>query len=86
MLVEGTLRERRLSALWITHSDEQERRIAVRTIVLGPQENGGTIRVRERAGHEGQEEGNGDSTWLRKKKGTQRRPRSQDQGGKRQSV
>jgi len=46
LAVEKTLRERRLSAIWITHSDEQERRIATRTIHLGPREGGGSIQSR----------------------------------------
>ena len=46
LLVEKTIRDRRLAALWITHSDEQERRVAVRTIHLGPRERGGNIHSR----------------------------------------
>lgn len=46
LLVEKTLRDRKLAALWITHSDEQERRVAVRTIHLGPREGGGNIHSR----------------------------------------
>ena len=46
LLVEKTLRDRKLAALWITHSDEQERRVAVRTIHLGPRERGGNIHSR----------------------------------------
>jgi hypothetical protein len=46
LLVEKTLRDRKLSALWITHSEEQERRVAVRTIHLGPHEGGGNIHSR----------------------------------------
>jgi hypothetical protein len=46
LLVEKTLRDRKLAALWVTHSDEQERRVAVRTIQLGPREGGGTIHSR----------------------------------------
>ena len=39
-LVGKTPRERKLSTLRIAHSDEQERRVAVRTIHLGPREGG----------------------------------------------
>jgi hypothetical protein len=44
--VEKTLKDRKLAALWVTHSDEQERRVAVRTIHLGPREGGGNIHSR----------------------------------------
>lgn len=46
LLVEKTIRDRKLAVLWITHSEEQERRVAVRTIQLGPREGGGTIHSR----------------------------------------
>jgi hypothetical protein len=89
MLVEKTLRERKLSALWITHSDEQEKRVAVRTIHLGPREGGGSIQTHstpapnEGDGDTGSASGDSSLGTLRKKRSSVRRTRSQEQTGKR---
>jgi ABC-type iron transport system FetAB ATPase subunit len=87
--VEKTLRDRKLSALWITHSDEQERRVAVRTIHLGPREGGGNIHSRNTSMNAdldtiGDAESiSGDSLGvLRKKRSGMRRTRSREQSNK----
>ena len=85
MLVEKTLRERKLSALWITHSDEQERRVAIRTIHLGPREGGGSIHSRntsmnmEPDGDTGSVSGDSSMGVLRKKRSGVKRVRSHEQ-------
>ena len=87
-LVETTLRERKLSALWITHSDEQERRVATRTIHLGPREGGGNIHPRypnvnvDLDGDAGSISGDS-ATGLRKKRSGVKQAKSQEQGIKR---
>ena len=83
--VEKTLRERKLSALWITHSDEQERRVAIRTINLGPREGGGNIHSRntstnmEPDGDTGSVSGDSSMGVLRKKRSGVKRVRSHEQ-------
>jgi ABC-type iron transport system FetAB ATPase subunit len=83
--VEKTLRDRKLAALWITHSDEQEKRVAVRTIHLGPREGGGSIHSRNTSVNL---DGDGDNAsvlsgdsnaGLRKKRTGMRRTRSREQ-------
>jgi len=85
-MVEKGLRDRKLSALWITHSEEQEKRVAVRTIHLGPREGGGNIHSRNTSINtdiDGDAASvSGDSNVLRKKRGTMKRTRSHDQGNK----
>ena len=88
LLVEKTIRERKLSALWITHSDEQERRVATRTIHLGPHEGGGSIHSRNTSmnmdidGDTGSVSGDSSMGVLRKKKSGLKRTRTQEQGVK----
>jgi hypothetical protein len=84
--VEKTLRDRKLAALWVTHSDEQERRVATRTIHLGPREGGGSIHARNTSvnvgdGDAGAETASVDST-LRKKRSGVRRTRTDSQTNK----
>lgn len=84
--VEKTLRDRKLSALWITHSDEQEKRVAVRTIHLGPREGGGSIHSRNtsvNADVDGDASSvSGDGNVLRKKRSNMKRTRSHEQSNK----
>ena len=83
-MVEKTLRERKLSALWITHSDEQERRVAVRTIHLGPREGGGSIHSRNTSANvdlDGDTGSVSGDSVLRKKRSV-KRVRSQEQSVK----
>jgi hypothetical protein len=87
--VEKTLQDRKLSALWITHSDEQERRVATRTIHLGPREGGGSINSRNTSvnadidSNADAESISGDSLGvLRKKRSAMRRTRSREQANK----
>ncbi len=88
LLVEKTLRDRKLAALWVTHSDEQERRVAVRTIYLGPREGGGNIHSRNTSVNtdidRDTESISGDSGFgvLRKKRSGSRRLRSQSNTNK----
>jgi ABC-type iron transport system FetAB ATPase subunit len=83
-LVEKGLRERRLAALWITHSDEQDRRVATRTIFLGPREGGGSVHSRNASANPDPDADSVDSGLsLRKKRSGVRRTRSQDQSNKR---
>lgn len=86
--MEKTLRDRKLAILWVTHSDEQERRVAVRTIHLGPREGGGNIVSRNTGVSSAEIDGadtastmSGDSALgaLRKKKSGVRRTRSESQ-------
>ena len=82
LLVEKTLRDRKLAALWITHSDEQERRVAVRTIHLGPREGGGNIHSRNTSvntdvdGDSGSVSGDSSLDVLRKKRSAVKRVQS----------
>ena len=77
--MEKTLRNRKLAALWITHSDEQERRVAVRTIHLGPREGGGSIESRntnvnaDNDGDTGSASGDSSPGVIRKKRSVVRR-------------
>ena len=88
LLVEKTLRDRKLAALWVTHSDEQERRIAARTIHLGPREGGGSIHSRNTSVNadidRDTESLSGDSSLgvLRKKRSGVKRMRSQSNTNK----
>jgi hypothetical protein len=80
------LKDRRLAALWITHSDEQEQRVASRTILLGPREGGGTVHSRNTSVNPDVDADNLDSgiePGLRKKRSSVRRTRSQDQSNRR---
>jgi hypothetical protein len=82
LLVEKTFRDRKLALLWVTHSDEQERRVAVRTIHLGPREGGGKVHSRhisvntENDGDTASMSGDSSLGSLRKKKRTQSAPQS----------
>jgi hypothetical protein len=73
-----------LSALWITHSDEQERRVAARTIHLGPREGGGIIHSRNTSTNidpDGDTASVSGDSVLRKKRSV-KRVRSQEQSTK----
>jgi len=75
-----------LAALWITHSDEQESRVASRTILLGPHEGGGSVHSRNTSVNADIDADSIDSTsgpGPRKKRGSMRRTRSQDQSNRR---
>lgn len=85
--MEKTLRDRKLSALWITHSDEQEKRVAIRTIHLGPREGGGSIHSRNASVNtdiDGADAASisSDMGVLRKKRSNMKRTRSQEQSNK----
>jgi ABC-type iron transport system FetAB ATPase subunit len=84
LLVEKILRQRRFAALWITHSEEQERRVATRTIHLGPGEGGGSIKLTNEIGvnAEGDEDASNTTVdsvaVLRKKKSAVKKSRASE--------
>jgi len=81
--VEKTLRDRKLAAVWITHSDEQERRVASRTIHFGSRDGGATIHSRNTSvnivdgDNSGADTASIESSGLRKKRSGVRRQRSE---------
>ena len=85
LLVEKTFQDRKLALLWVTHSDEQERRVAVRTIHLGPREGGGRVHSRnvslniENDGDNASISGDSSLGILRKKKSAVKRTQSAPQ-------
>jgi len=85
LLVEKTLRDRKLSALWITHSEEQEKRVAARTILLGPREGGGIVHSRNTSGNfelDGDADSISSDSVIRKKRSGVKRTRSREHSNK----